>query len=134
MSMVRIHLSYWTSANVTNVCPIYGRKRPKTSGDSNAQASCGYWVTAKRAWTAMDASPADPKRQTSRARDDQLQAHPGVAGPADHGRERLFRLRLDELDRAAGASPHAARRDRQAQCPDQRGPEIGGAQIRARQT
>src|SRR5262249_40227215 len=65
---------------------------------------------------------ADPKRQTSRARHDQLQAHPGVAGPADHGRERLFRLRLDELDRAAGASPHAARRDRQAQCPDQRGP------------
>src|SRR5262249_42003433 len=62
-----------------------------------------------------------------------LQAHRGAAGPADHGREQLRRLRLDELDRAAGAGAHAARRDRQAQCPDQRGSEIGGTQIRARQ-
>ena len=41
----------------------------------------------------MDASPADPKRQTSRARHDQLQAHRGAAGPADYDRERLRRFR-----------------------------------------
>ena len=39
-------------------------------------------------------------------------AHRGAAGRPHHGRERLPRLRIDELDRAAGARQDAGRGDR----------------------
>src|SRR5262249_10659179 len=51
-----------TSLAVTNRCPIYARKQPRTSIDKGTQ-KCPYpWGYSEQAETAMDTSPALTRR------------------------------------------------------------------------